>query len=58
MTKTEFIHKAAIAFASNNSLVKDNYTPEYCTTLICELSEQLADKVAEKAEFDLEFQTL
>ena len=56
MTKTEFIHKVAIAFAANNSLVKENFTTEYCTKLICDLSEQLANKVEEKAGFDIEYQ--
>jgi hypothetical protein len=55
MTRTEFLHKVALAFAANNSLPKEDFSPEYYTTLICNLSEQLTNKVAEKAEFDIEF---
>ena len=56
MTRTDFLHNVAIAFANNCSLAKENFSTEYCTTLICSLAEQLTDKVAEKAGFDPEYQ--
>lgn len=55
MTRTEFFHNVAIAFANNCSLAKENFSTEYCTTIICSLAEQLTDKVAQKAEFDPEY---
>ena len=55
MTYTDFLQKAALAFAANNSLPKEDFTPEYYTTLICNLAEQLTNKVAEKAEFEPEY---
>ena len=55
MTRTEFLHKAAITFAANTSLPKEDFTPEHYTTLICNLAEQLTNKVAEKAEFEPEY---
>lgn len=55
MTRTEFLHKAAIVFAANTSLPKEDFTPKYYTTLICNLAEHLTNKVAEIAEFELEY---
>lgn len=56
MTRTDFIQQVAISFASNPSIVKDDYTVADCAKLITELSESLADKVHEKAAFDVEYQ--
>ena len=56
MTRTDFIHQTAIALASNPSVIKDNYTVADCARLITELSESIADKVHEKAAFDVEYQ--
>lgn len=55
MTRTEFFQKAALIFADNNSLPKEDFTPDYYTTLICNLAEHLTNKVAEKAEFEPEY---
>ncbi len=55
MTRTDFIHKAAVAFASNSALAKENFSTDYCTKLICDLATQLANKVGEIAEFDPEY---
>ena len=58
MTRTEFYLKACIAFATNSKVIRDNLTAEQHVSNIHYLAEQLTNKVAEKAEFDLEFQTL
>jgi hypothetical protein len=56
MTRTEFLHQAAIVFASNSALAKEEFTTEHCTNIICDLAEKLTNKVAEKADFDPEYQ--
>lgn len=56
MTRTDFIHQTVIALASNSSVIKDNYTVADCARLITELSESIADKVHEKAAFDVEYE--
>ena len=55
MTRSEFLHKGAITFANNCTLLKGDFTPEYYTDLICNLAESLTNKVAEKADFDPEY---
>ena len=45
MNKTEFYKKAAIAFASNCSIAKENFNSEYCVNIICDLATKLTNKV-------------
>ncbi len=56
MTKTDFLHKAALNFASNSALVKEEFTTEYCTKLITQMAAELTDRVEEVANFETEYQ--
>lgn len=55
MTRTEFLHKAALAFASNSNLAQEQFTTDHCARIICDLAEKLTEKVEAVSDFDTEF---
>ena len=55
MTRTEFLHQTAIAFARNSSLAKEEFTTEHCAKIVCDLAEKLTDKIGSISDFDPEY---